>query len=149
MQHAFLLFFIIYPHDKLFFRWFPNRSQTCPIDASLYRRLCLQCCLSLLKVHDCSHDLLNFYFPMQAEKLYTPTLPYPFTSQELFEGSIRMPIGPEFNPGTAVPALIRPEVCPEAYYLILVFSIYLYSCFPEVYNPVSETPLPPIQTQNI
>lgn len=113
MQHAFLLFFIIYPEDKLFFRWFPDLSQTCPTDASLYGRLCLRCCLSLLKVHNYCHDLLNFYFAMQAENLYTPTLPYPFTSQELFEGSIRMPIGPEFNPGTALPALIRPEVCPK------------------------------------
>lgn len=46
----------------------------------------------------------------QAEKLYTKTLPFPFTSKEVFEQSIRMPIGPEFNPATAVGALNRPEV---------------------------------------
>ncbi|KAG5251845.1 U3 small nucleolar RNA-associated protein [Salix suchowensis] len=45
-----------------------------------------------------------------AEKLLTGTLPYPFTSKEVFEQSIRMPIGPEFNPATAVRALNRPEV---------------------------------------
>ncbi|KAL8482488.1 hypothetical protein ACS0TY_028602 [Phlomoides rotata] len=46
----------------------------------------------------------------KAEKLHTKTLPYPYTSQEVFEQSIRMPIGPEFNPTTAVGALNRPEV---------------------------------------
>ncbi|CAI9771971.1 unnamed protein product [Fraxinus pennsylvanica] len=46
----------------------------------------------------------------QAEKLHTRTLPYPYTSKEVFEQSIRMPIGPEFNPVTAVGALNRPQV---------------------------------------
>ncbi|KAJ8898612.1 hypothetical protein K2173_004225 [Erythroxylum novogranatense] len=46
----------------------------------------------------------------KAEKLLTKTLPYPFTSKEVFEQSTRMPMGPEFNPATAVGALIRPEV---------------------------------------
>ncbi|KAJ6873440.1 hypothetical protein NC651_032345 [Populus alba x Populus x berolinensis] len=46
----------------------------------------------------------------KAEKLFSGTLPYPFTSKEVFEQSIRMPIGPEFNPATAVRALNRPEV---------------------------------------
>lgn len=57
-----------------------------------------------------NHVIISEKRDKKAEKLYTPTLPYPFTSHELFEGSIRMPIGPEFNPGIAVPALIRPEV---------------------------------------
>ncbi|CAB4291839.1 unnamed protein product [Prunus armeniaca] len=46
----------------------------------------------------------------KAEKLYTKSLPYPFTSKEVYEHSIRMPLGPEFNPATAVGALNRPEV---------------------------------------
>ncbi|KAB2605127.1 hypothetical protein D8674_004844 [Pyrus ussuriensis x Pyrus communis] len=46
----------------------------------------------------------------KAEKLFTKTLPYPFTSKEVFEQSIRMPLGPEFNPASAVGALNRPEV---------------------------------------
>ncbi|BBN68505.1 U3 ribonucleoprotein family protein [Prunus dulcis] len=46
----------------------------------------------------------------KAEKLYTKSLPYPFTSREVYEQSIRMPLGPEFNPATAVGALNRPEV---------------------------------------
>ncbi|PHU18586.1 hypothetical protein BC332_14281 [Capsicum chinense] len=85
--------------------------------------LCILCCWSLFKVYYCYHNVLNYYFPMPAEKLLMQTLPYPYTSQEVFEQSMRMPIGPESNPATVVPALIRPEVRPEAYYLILVFSI--------------------------
>ena len=38
------------------------------------------------------------------------TLPFPYTSKEVFEQSMRMPIGPEFNPATAIGALNRPEV---------------------------------------
>lgn len=50
----------------------------------------------------------------KAEKLHTKTLPYPYTSKEVFEQSIRMPIGPEFNPVTAIGALNRPEVVKKA-----------------------------------
>lgn len=46
----------------------------------------------------------------KAEKLHTKTLPFPFTSKEVFEQSIRMPIGPESNPATTIGALNRPEV---------------------------------------
>lgn len=53
------------------------------------------------------HSLLVW----QAEKLHTKSLPFPFTSKDVFEQSIRMPIGPEFNPATAIGALNRPEVC--------------------------------------
>ncbi|KAI3464323.1 hypothetical protein Pfo_020986 [Paulownia fortunei] len=50
----------------------------------------------------------------KAEKLHTKTLPYPYTSKEVFEQSIRMPIGPEFNPATAIGALNRPEVVKKS-----------------------------------
>lgn len=53
---------------------------------------------------------MNVFMFCQAEKLHTKTLPYPYTSTEVFEHSIRMPIGPEFNPATAIGALNRPEV---------------------------------------
>ncbi|KAK7264983.1 hypothetical protein RJT34_32598 [Clitoria ternatea] len=46
----------------------------------------------------------------KAEKLHTKALPFPFTSKEVFEQSMRVPIGPEFNPATAIGALNRPEV---------------------------------------
>ncbi|XP_061365521.1 uncharacterized protein C57A7.06 [Gastrolobium bilobum] len=46
----------------------------------------------------------------KAQKLHTKALPYPFTSKEVFEQSMRVPIGPEFNPATAIGPLNRPEV---------------------------------------
>ncbi|XP_024026216.1 uncharacterized protein C57A7.06 [Morus notabilis] len=56
------------------------------------------------------HVIISEKLDKRAEKLYTKTLPFPYTSKEVFEQSIRMPIGPEFNPATAVGALNRPEV---------------------------------------
>ncbi|KAF3947043.1 hypothetical protein CMV_026769 [Castanea mollissima] len=56
------------------------------------------------------HVIISEKLDKKAEKLLTKTLPYPFTSKEVFEQSIRMPIGPEFNPATAVGALNRPAV---------------------------------------
>lgn len=57
-----------------------------------------------------NHVIISEKRDKKAEKLHTQTLPYPYTSQEVFEQSMRMPIGPESNPLTVVPALIRPEV---------------------------------------
>ncbi|KAK7310048.1 hypothetical protein RJT34_07256 [Clitoria ternatea] len=48
--------------------------------------------------------------PFMAEKLHTKALPFPFTSKEVFEQSMCVPIGPEFNPATAIGALNRLEV---------------------------------------
>ncbi|KAL6568974.1 hypothetical protein OROGR_000699 [Orobanche gracilis] len=56
------------------------------------------------------NNVISEKLDKKAEKLHTKTLPYPYTSKEVFEQSIRMPIGPEFNPATAVGALNRPEV---------------------------------------
>ncbi|XP_062088871.1 uncharacterized protein LOC133795434 [Humulus lupulus] len=56
------------------------------------------------------HVIISEKVDKKAEKLYTKSLPFPYTSKEVFEQSIRMPIGPEFNPATAVGALNRPEV---------------------------------------
>ncbi|XP_043709609.1 uncharacterized protein C57A7.06 [Telopea speciosissima] len=56
------------------------------------------------------HVIISEKIDKKAEKLLTKTLPYPYTSKEVFEQSIRMPIGPEFNPATSVGALNRPEV---------------------------------------
>ncbi|CAI0450113.1 unnamed protein product [Linum tenue] len=56
------------------------------------------------------HVIISEKLDKKAEKLHTKSLPFPFTSKEVFEQSIRMPIGPEFNPATAVGALNRPEV---------------------------------------
>ncbi|KAK9147326.1 hypothetical protein Scep_006083 [Stephania cephalantha] len=50
----------------------------------------------------------------KAENLHTKTLPFPYTSKEVFEQSIRVPIGPEYNPVTSIVALNRPEVVKTA-----------------------------------
>ncbi|CAN8288772.1 unnamed protein product [Cochlearia groenlandica] len=56
------------------------------------------------------HVIISEKLDKKAEKLHTKTLPFPYTSKEVFESSMRMPIGPEFNPATIVEALNRPEV---------------------------------------
>ncbi|KAF8085671.1 hypothetical protein N665_0653s0015 [Sinapis alba] len=56
------------------------------------------------------HVIISEKVDKRAEKLHTTTLPFPFTSKEVFEHSMRMPIGPEFNPSTIVGELNRPEV---------------------------------------
>ncbi|RID75567.1 hypothetical protein BRARA_B02606 [Brassica rapa] len=56
------------------------------------------------------HVIISEKVDKKAEKLHTTTLPFPFTSKEVFEHSMRMPIGPEFNPSTIVGELNRPEV---------------------------------------
>ncbi|XP_042518607.1 uncharacterized protein C57A7.06 [Macadamia integrifolia] len=67
---------------------------------------------SLMKRKDAhlKHVIISEKIDKKAEKLHTKILPYPYTSKEVFEQSIRMPIGPEFNPATSVGALNRPEV---------------------------------------
>lgn len=61
-----------------------------------------------------NHVIISEKLDKKAEKLHTKTLPYPYTSKEVFEQSIRMPIGPEFNPATAIGALNRPEVVKKS-----------------------------------
>ncbi|CAF1916118.1 unnamed protein product [Brassica napus] len=56
------------------------------------------------------HVIISEKVDKKAEKLHTTTLPFPYTSKEVFEHSMRMPIGPEFNPSTIVGELNRPEV---------------------------------------
>ncbi|KAI4341679.1 hypothetical protein MLD38_026373 [Melastoma candidum] len=50
----------------------------------------------------------------KVEKLLTMGLPFPFTSKDVFEQSIRMLLGPDFNPATAIGALNRPEVVKKS-----------------------------------
>ncbi|XVE77607.1 hypothetical protein DITRI_Ditri13aG0076700 [Diplodiscus trichospermus] len=57
-----------------------------------------------------NHVIISEKLDKKAEKLQTKTLPFPFTSKELFEQSMRMPVGSESNPETAIRALNRPEV---------------------------------------
>jgi U3 small nucleolar RNA-associated protein 14 len=60
------------------------------------------------------HVIISEKVDKKAEKLHTKTLPYPYTSQEVFEQSIRMPIGPEFHPMSTIGALNRPEVVKKS-----------------------------------
>ncbi|ESQ40396.1 hypothetical protein EUTSA_v10015339mg [Eutrema salsugineum] len=60
------------------------------------------------------HVIISEKVDKKAEKLHTKTLPFPYTSKEVFEHSMRMPIGPEFNPTTIVGELNRPEVVKKA-----------------------------------
>ncbi|KAK2364680.1 U3 ribonucleoprotein (Utp) family protein [Trifolium repens] len=46
----------------------------------------------------------------KAEKLFTKTLPFPYTSPEMFDQNNRAPLGPDFNPTTTNADLIRPEM---------------------------------------
>ncbi|CAA6669107.1 unnamed protein product [Spirodela intermedia] len=56
------------------------------------------------------HVIISEKMDKKAEKLHTRALPFPFTSKEVFEQSIRMPIGPEYNPAVSHNALNRPAV---------------------------------------
>ncbi|PKA58421.1 hypothetical protein AXF42_Ash013927 [Apostasia shenzhenica] len=50
----------------------------------------------------------------KAEKLHAKSLPFPYTSKEVYEQSIRMPIGPDYNPAISIGALNRPAIVKRA-----------------------------------
>ncbi|CAM8897049.1 unnamed protein product [Rhodiola kirilowii] len=56
------------------------------------------------------HVIISEKVDKKAEKLYTKTLPFPHTSVGHYEQSIRMPLGPESNPASAVSELTRQDV---------------------------------------
>ncbi|OAY80691.1 U3 small nucleolar RNA-associated protein 14 [Ananas comosus] len=56
------------------------------------------------------HVIISENIDKKAEKLLATTLPFPYKSKEVYEQSIRMPIGPEFNPAISVQALNRPAL---------------------------------------
>nr|XP_009417726.1 PREDICTED: uncharacterized protein C57A7.06 [Musa acuminata subsp. malaccensis] len=60
------------------------------------------------------HVIISEKVDKKAEKLLTKTLPFPYTSKEVYEQSIRMPIGPEYNPAITAGALNRPVVVKKA-----------------------------------
>ncbi|XP_009417726.2 uncharacterized protein C57A7.06 [Musa acuminata AAA Group] len=60
------------------------------------------------------HVIISEKVDKKAEKLLTKTLPFPYTSKEVYEQSIRMPIGPEYNPAVTAGALNRPVVVKKA-----------------------------------
>ncbi|WCJ22228.1 U3 small nucleolar RNA-associated protein 14 [Euphorbia peplus] len=56
------------------------------------------------------HAIISEKIDKKTEKLHTKSVPYPFSSRELYDLSIRKPLGPESNPATVVEAMNRPEV---------------------------------------
>ncbi|GFR45758.1 hypothetical protein Agub_g7173 [Astrephomene gubernaculifera] len=50
----------------------------------------------------------------KAAKYTAPTAPFPFTSQEAYERSLRQPLGREYNPDVAFRDLTRPAVLKQA-----------------------------------
>lgn len=56
------------------------------------------------------HVIISEKIDKKAEKLHAKTLPFPYTSNDVYERSIRMPIGPDYNPAISIGALNRPAV---------------------------------------
>ncbi|KAL5218186.1 hypothetical protein ABZP36_018870 [Zizania latifolia] len=56
------------------------------------------------------HVIISEHVDKKAEKLLASNLPFPYTSKDVYEQSIRMPIGPDFNPAISVSALNRPAI---------------------------------------
>ncbi|KAI3930261.1 hypothetical protein MKW92_033838 [Papaver armeniacum] len=59
------------------------------------------------------HVIISERVDKKAEKLHTATVQYPYTSQEQYERTLLVPLGPDFNPATKVGSLIRPDVVKE------------------------------------
>jgi U3 small nucleolar RNA-associated protein 14 len=49
-------------------------------------------------------------FDKKAAKLTTTTLPYPFTSKEAFDRSLRLPLGRQYNTDASFRDMTRPAV---------------------------------------
>ncbi|CAD6211133.1 unnamed protein product [Miscanthus lutarioriparius] len=56
------------------------------------------------------HVIISEHVDKKVEKYLARNLPFPFTSKDAYEQSIRMPIGPDFNPVISVSALNRPAI---------------------------------------
>ncbi|KAF0887817.1 hypothetical protein E2562_004038 [Oryza meyeriana var. granulata] len=56
------------------------------------------------------HIIISEHVDKKVDKLLARNLPFPYTSKDVYEQSIRMPIGPDFNPAISVSALNRPAI---------------------------------------
>ncbi|KAM0906261.1 hypothetical protein ACQ4PT_016932 [Festuca glaucescens] len=54
--------------------------------------------------------IISEHVDKKAEKLLATNLPFPYTSNDVYENSMRMPLGPDFNPAISVSALNRPAI---------------------------------------
>jgi U3 small nucleolar RNA-associated protein 14 len=53
-------------------------------------------------------------YDKKATKYTAPAAPFPFTSKEAYERSLRQPLGREYNPDVAFRDLTRPAVLKQA-----------------------------------
>ncbi|KAG8063631.1 hypothetical protein GUJ93_ZPchr0003g18427 [Zizania palustris] len=60
------------------------------------------------------HVIISEHVDKKAEMLLSSNLPFLYTSKDVYEQSIRMPIGPDFNSATSVSALNRPVLSEPA-----------------------------------
>ncbi|KAL2609839.1 hypothetical protein R1flu_028412 [Riccia fluitans] len=60
------------------------------------------------------HVIISEKVDKKASKFHAPTVPFPFNSKEVYERSVRMPIGREFNTDKAFRDMIRPTVIKSA-----------------------------------
>ncbi|XP_031485389.1 uncharacterized protein LOC116254265 [Nymphaea colorata] len=66
--------------------------------------------LKLRKDAELKHVIISERTNKKAEKFYTPTLPFPHKYEEVFKQSMRVPLGPDFNPAKSFRELNRPPV---------------------------------------
>ncbi|KAJ6815061.1 uncharacterized protein M6B38_134695 [Iris pallida] len=70
--------------------------------------------LKMRKDSNLKNVIISEKLGKKAEKLHARVLPFPYKSKEVYEQSIRMPLGPEYNPAISVGALNRPAVVKKA-----------------------------------
>ncbi|KAK3275336.1 hypothetical protein CYMTET_16523, partial [Cymbomonas tetramitiformis] len=56
------------------------------------------------------HVMISEKFDKKASKFHTTQVPFPFTSKEAFEASLRMPLGPDYNTDKSFRDMTRPKV---------------------------------------
>ncbi|KAL4196932.1 hypothetical protein AMTRI_Chr04g248760 [Amborella trichopoda] len=56
------------------------------------------------------HVIISERVDKKAAKFHAEELPFPYKSKEVFEQSIRVPLGPDYNPTSSFRALVRPSV---------------------------------------
>ncbi|PNH08472.1 U3 small nucleolar RNA-associated protein 14 [Tetrabaena socialis] len=61
-----------------------------------------------------THVVVSEKYDKKATKYTAPAAPFPFTSPEAYERSIRQPLGREYNPDAAFRDLTRPAVIKQA-----------------------------------
>lgn len=69
-----------------------------------------------------AHVIINERKDKKALKYTVASVPYPFTSKEQYESSIRQPLGPEWNTRTSHKNLTKPQIIKKSGAVILPIS---------------------------